>query len=150
MTGRRRQRHVALVVLLAALSVVNLLDLVGVLQLGLGSVAPLAGSAVGFVFVVVAADRHDMLRLAFKAVVLFTLALVTMVVSILSQPDVGTHYAIYATTPGLVGLAVGQATVGAAVTLSGSWGVWTALEFVHDYRRLRATTPEERVLGDRR
>lgn len=145
--GTTLQRRAALLGGLGALATVNYLDLVGVLSLGL-STRLVADAAVLWVigWTLLGADLEDLKGHVRALAVPTAGTALVLVAAAMAWPEVGGHYLIYATPPGQVALAVGPVVANPLIVLLVVWAGYGVLSWVQEWRYLRRTTPEERVL----
>lgn len=144
--GTPIQRKIALMVGLALLALVNYLDLVGVLALNLSSgvVALAATFWTGAIFGLAGPDLEELKSLLVVLVGPVAAWIAGVVALGAAYPDVGDYYVVHATAPGQVLYAVAPVLeLALAVALVGvilAWGL--------EYRHLKNTDPEERILQE--
>ncbi|WP_311170654.1 hypothetical protein [Halobellus ordinarius] len=134
---------------LALLSIVNYLDLVGVLALGwtnnnIGWFAACWTLLIGVLF----EPDGEILARAADLGYAFVGTLVLVVVALVSSPNVGMTYLFQATPIGQVVYAVVPTVANSLFVLSITYGSYVVLDWISEYRKLRQTTPEERVLEE--
>ena len=143
----RSVRRVVLFAGLALLAVVNYLDLVGVLGLGWSTefVGWLAGTWTLLVALTVESGEELRARTTEMAYV-FLGAVAVALVAVVSSPEVGITYVYHVTPVGQVALATAPMLGNAWMVLAVVYGSYRVVSWFSTYLRLRATTPEERVL----
>ena len=134
---------------LGVLAVMNYLDLVGVLGLAwtnnsVGWMATAWTAAVALTL-----DPREELSACLKGFGSLLVAVFGMIaVAVVSNPDVGMTYLFHSTTIGQLAYAAAPAAGNGALVLFLVWIFVRGLSWFSEYRYLRRTTPEERVLGE--
>ena len=145
-SGTPLQRKIALTAGLALLALMNYLDLVGTLPLGLSSgvVALAAAFWTGAIFGLAGPDLGELKGLLVVLAGPVAVWIAGVVALGAAYPDVGDYYAVHATVPGQVLYAIAPVLeLALAVALVGVFLAWGL-----EYRQLKNTDPEERILQE--
>lgn len=142
-------RRVVLFGGLGVLAIVNYLDLIGALGLGwtnnnIGWFAALWTLLIG---ILLDPDGEILARLNDLSYA-FVGTLVLVVVALVSSPDVGMTYLFQATPIGQIVYAIAPTVANPLFVLAIAYGSYLLLDWISEYRYLRQTTPEERVLEE--
>lgn len=149
--GTPATRRALLFAGLALLTLVNYLDLVGVLGLAwtnnfVGWIAAAWTWAVALLF-----DPGEELEARLKDFGPICVALLAVIaIAYVSHPDIGTTYLLQATLIGQPAYAAMPTVGNGAAVLFIAWVFQRGLSWLSEYRHLRRTTAEERVFGEDR
>lgn len=144
--GTARSRRWALMLALTLLAAVDAADLLGILHWALSP------THIGWVSLAVTLAVYagieglqEVRTLANRSAMFCLVGLSLAIWTVTTHPDAGAHYMLFATPSGILTQAVLRAWAWPTVCYGGTAVFWIAWEWFQDYRRLRATTPEERA-----